>query len=92
MRFKDRFGRIVDWEKGFGLSGDEELVAAVNQVIEDGASCDCDFWAPVTASLDSDWEAYLTICSAITRATLEEPEVDQVPENPAGYEPEGPRG
>lgn len=74
------------------LSGSDVLVSIINTAVEVGEYCGCNYWGDVKASLDTPWQAYLTICGAIRNATLNEPLVDgQIPENPAGYEPEGPR-
>lgn len=87
MRFSTRFG-TVEFDNG-NLSGDEELISSVKQVIASGRLCGCNFWQSIKPSLDTEWEAYLTICGALGHVTGREPEVSDVPDNPDGYEPEG---
>lgn len=87
MRFSTRFG-TVEFDNG-NLSGDEELISSVKQVIASGRLCGCNFWQSIKPSLDTEWEAYLTICGALGHVTGREPDVSDVPDNPDGYEPEG---
>lgn len=89
MRFTTWDGRQVTFENGV-LSGNEVLVGAVERFVELGIECGCDYWGERPADLSSDWRAYLTICGTIAVITGHEPEVDRVPQNPDGYEPEGP--
>jgi hypothetical protein len=88
VRFTNEFGTVefVDGE----IRGDERLVAYIRMVIDLGVPCGCDFWGSIEPSLDSEWRAYLAICGAIKYITGVEPSVDEVPDNPDGYEPEGP--
>lgn len=89
MRFTSWDGREVTYEKG-ALGGDRTLVTAVERAVVEGVDCGCDYWGARPADLSSDWRAYLTICGTIKNLTGYEPDVDRVPANPAGYEPEGP--
>jgi hypothetical protein len=82
-------GKTVTYGNG-ELSGDQQIISAVSAVVEEGVRCDCDFWGAETASLSSDWSAYLTVCATIRWMTGFEPIVDRVPDNPDGYQPEGP--
>lgn len=90
MRFEDVTGRAVEWSESEGLVGNAALVSGVNEVIEEGTLCGCNYWGEIEPSLDTPWQAYLTICGAIRHLTGVEPSVDRVPDNPAGYQPEGP--
>jgi len=80
--------RSIEFEDG-RLSGDKALIATVLTAVEDRNECGCNFWGEIPADLGTDWSAYLTICGAIRNRFGEEPVVDLVPDNPAGYEPEG---
>ena len=91
MKFTFETREIVYDGASESVSGDPLLVGIVNDAIEAEAYCSCNYWAPVQASLKTEWEAYLTICGAITRAFDRSPDVDRVPDNPAGYIPEGPQ-
>lgn len=90
ITFTTNDGRRVEWSEGQGISGDDDLVRQVEYNIENETPCGCDYWGEIEPSLDTAWEAYLTICGSIFRVTGEDPEIVGVPENPDGYEPEGP--
>jgi len=74
---------------GGSLAGDETLVSFIEHYVEIGIPAGCNFWGQIEPSLASDWEAYLTICGALTEMFGYEPDVDEIPANPAGYEEEG---
>lgn len=88
MRFTSEFG-TVEFADG-KMSGDEEMIWYVESVIDQNLPCGCNYWGSIDPSLDSEWKAYLTICGAMRYITGVEPEVDAVPDNPDGYQPEGP--
>ncbi len=73
------------------VRGPEDLVSAIHFYIEVGEPAGCDYWNRIDPSLATPWEAYLTICGALTAITGEAPAVHDVPANPNGYEAEGPR-
>lgn len=82
-------GRKIHVDHG-RLYGDTELIRLVQSVISTGAPCGCNYWGEITPSLDTDWEAYLTVCGALKAIYGQHPDVTGVPDNPDGYEPEGP--
>jgi len=91
MRFTTGTGRVLEWDKATGLTGDPLLVEQVQFVIDEGIPCGCNYWGEIEPSLDTPWQAYLTVCGALAHIFAGvEPKVDGVPNNPAGYEPEGP--
>lgn len=90
MRFTTVTGDVLEWSKETGLTGDPRLVEQVQFIIDEGIPCGCNYWGEIDPSLDTEWEAYLSICGALAHIMQIEPEVVGVPDNPAGYEPEGP--
>lgn len=78
----------VEFASG-SLSGDPYLVAFINSYVESGIPTGCNYWGAVEPGLGSDWQAYMTICGALTGLTGQEPVVEGVPENPDGYQEEG---
>lgn len=77
------------WAQG-KLVGPKSLLRYVDGLVADKVPVSFDFWAPVRASLDSEWDAYITIGNAYTAVFNDKPFVPSPPDNPAGYEPEGP--
>lgn len=91
MKFTTTTGRSVSFDDG-ELTGDPFLVEFVQDYIKSGTLAGCNYWGEVEPGLGSDWQAYLTICGALAFLFVgQEPVVDEIPENPDGYEPEGPR-
>lgn len=89
MRFVTFTGEEISFDGE--VRGDPDLVAAIHRYIEAGEPSGCDYWGQIDPSLDTPWEAYLSICGALTAITGDAPVVHDVPANPDGYEPEGPR-
>ena len=81
-------GRMVHVDHG-KLYGDTELIDTIHAMIDDGLPCSCNYWGEIPPSLATDWKAYLTVCGSLTRLYGRHPDVMGVPDNPAGYEPEG---
>ena len=71
------------------LSGSQRLMEIVNATIQAGEPCGCNYWGVIEPSLATPWQAYLTICGAISQAYGQEPWFYPVPPNPAGYDEEG---
>lgn len=91
MKFTTLNGEVT-FESG-ELGGDANLVQFVHEYVLTGVPAGCNYWSEIAPSLASEWEAYLTICGALAYLFGgQEPVVDGVPENPDGYEEEGPRG
>lgn len=79
----------VEYSDG-AMSGHETLVSLVQQALDSKDLCGCNYWGEIPASIDTPWQAYLTICGAIQNALLIEPVIEgRIPRNPDGYEPEG---
>jgi hypothetical protein len=88
IKFEGVGGSAV-WTAG-KLVGPDPLTAVVDALVRDHAKVGFDYWAPVEASLDSPWTAYLTVGSAWVSVYNDSPRVMFPPENPDGYSPEGP--
>lgn len=84
-------GRDVTWLDG-ELSGDEILTRAVRDRVESGQYVSFDYWGERPPSIETAFDAYITIGATIfdvTRHVLTPAAFDTVPDNPDGYEPEG---
>jgi hypothetical protein len=88
MKFTTDLG-TVEFVNGV-LTGEPGLVLYVQGYIKAGVPAGCDYWGEIAPSLESDWKAYLSICGALSSLLDIEPDVDVVPANPDGYDPEGP--
>jgi hypothetical protein len=89
MRFTGASGSAT-YVRGKLVTSDPLLERAVQVAVSEGWEVTFAYWAPVTASLDSDWSAYLTIGHYWLALYNEVPTVSGVPEAPGGYEEEGP--
>lgn len=89
MRFMTTVGE-VEYNRSDGLTGDPDLVERILEYVEIGRPAGCNFWGEIAPSFESLWTAYLSICGALTEITGQEPYVDEIPDNPAGYDEEGP--
>lgn len=91
MRFKSQ-NRMAVWsEDSKSLTcSDLAFVGFVQRAVQAKELVAVDYWAPVTASLDTPWGAYLTVGWCWGMWFHDVPAVDPVPDAPGGYEPEGP--
>ena len=90
IKFTAPDDRVIQFDNG-RMYGDTDLIDSVQHVIEDKIPCGCNFRGEIDPSLDTDWKAYLTICGALSYLYGTSPKrVVGVPDNPAGYQPEGP--
>jgi hypothetical protein len=87
IKFEGVGGTAV-WSGG-KLVAPAPLSAWVDNSVKERRRVGFDYWAPVTASLDTAWDAYLTIGAAYEALYNDTPRVTNVPNNPAGYEAEG---
>lgn len=88
IKFEGVGGTAV-WSGG-KLVAPAPLSAWVDNSVKERRRVGFDYWAPVTASLDTPWAAYLTIGAAYVALYNDKPLVTGVPQNPKGYVPEGP--
>lgn len=80
---------FVTWDNGT-LTGDEDHVRVVHAAIEiDNPSAMFNYWGERDAALTPEFTAYITIGYAL-QSEYGEVEFDNIPDNPDGYEPEGP--
>lgn len=80
--------RTVTWANG-EITGEPTLVAIVNIVVDEARPVQFNYWGARPANLTTEFDAYITIGSVLRGLTGMDPTVDNVPDNPDGYEPEG---
>lgn len=86
-------GRTVTWWDGV-LGGDEELVDLVHARVDNGEFVSFHYWGAREPDLTGPFDAYITIGAVMSEFfadTLGPDLFNEVPDNPDGYEPEGPR-
>jgi hypothetical protein len=92
MKFTTIDNVQVTWDDGM-IGGDTEAVLAVFRRVAHGEEAGWNYWGEITASIRTEWDAYLTIgATLIEEFALSNIDitVDPIPENPEGYMPEGP--
>jgi hypothetical protein len=85
-------GVTITWDDGL-LGGDEEAVTAVYRRVAHGEPSGWNYWDSIPPSVRTEWDAYLTIGATLIEVfalTNIDITVDPIPENPDGYQAEGP--
>jgi hypothetical protein len=81
---------VVGWVDG-KVAGDPELVRAVLRRCASGELVGFNYWENFTPSVRAEFDAYVTI-GCVLEELFGRVTVDAVPENPDGYQEEGPVG